>query len=172
MHFAKPVPSNATQRVVKQGMEMEKLGNELLFPPFANFSSRPPPRTRKKAQGKRPLRQGGEVRNTSPSSLFSFQRCRDIERIEIDYGWQVQRGLLRTKENGDYRTCSCRGGWANAECILSLHARFAVSYVWNVCSNINRWNFVKYEKVIICRVSIYPWIRNSPVNYEFVNWFY
>ena len=99
------MPSNATRRVVKQGMEMEKLGNELLFPPFANFSSRPPPRTKKKAQGKRPLRQGGEVRNTSPSSLFSFQRCRDIERIEIDYGWQVQRGLLRTKENGDYRTC-------------------------------------------------------------------
>lgn len=168
------MPSNATRRVVKQGMEMEKLGNELLFPPFANFSSRPPPRTKKKAQGKRPLRQGGEVRNTSPSSLFSFQRCRDIERIEIDYGCgKCSEDCYVRKKMGIIGRVV---GWVSADtesvCILSLHARFAVSYVWNVCSNINRWNFVKYEKVIICRVSIYPWIRNSPVNYEFVNWFY
>lgn len=145
MHFAKPVPSNATQRVVKQGMEMEKLGNELLFPPFANFSSRPPPRTKKKAQGKRPLRQGGEVRNTSPSSLFSFQRCRDIERIEIDYGWQVQRGLLRTKENGDYRTCR-----RMSEC--GYRERVHIVFACKICGFICVKRVLKYQSMEFCKI--------------------
>lgn len=112
MHFAKPVPSNATRRVVKQGMEMEKLGNELLFPPFANFSSSPPPPPSTEKEGARQTTTSTEEKFVTrpflppPSSLFNAAELSRESRSIMD--GKCSRGLLRTKENGDYSTCLCR----------------------------------------------------------------
>lgn len=98
MHFAKPVPSNATRRVVKQGMEMEKLGNELLFPPFANFSSRPLPFEQKRRRKANDHFDRGEVRNTSlpSSSLFSFQLYRENrDRLWMASAARIVRKKMR-----------------------------------------------------------------------------
>lgn len=83
---------------MKQGMEMEKLGNELLFPPFANFSSRPLPFERKRRRKANDHFDRGEVRNTSlpSSSLFSFQ----LYRENRDRLWMASAARIVRKKMG------------------------------------------------------------------------